>query len=124
MRHGQSEYPIQLIYWDCELQLKNMKFQFEAIVGDRYESIDYLDDDEIYNCLMNMQKQDILNVKTENDYWEDIPEDLFELFKNNIKYKKYEYAIANGRLLFSMEISLEKKSELEPEPEPEPEPES
>ena len=101
-----------------------MKFQFEAIVGDRYESIDYLDDDEIYNCLMNMQKQDILNVKTENDYWEDIPEDLFELFKNNIKYKKYEYAIANGRLLFSMEISLEKKSELEPEPEPEPEPES
>tara|TARA_B100001750_G_C14958443_1_gene327091 strand:- start:77 stop:451 length:375 start_codon:yes stop_codon:yes gene_type:complete len=124
MRHGQSEYPIQLIYWDCELQLKNMKFQFEAIVGDRYESIDYLDDDEIYNCLMNMQKQDILNVKTENDYWEDIPEELFELFKNNIKYKKYEYAIANGRLLFSMEISLEKKSELEPEPEPEPEPES
>ena len=48
-------------------------------MGDRYESIDYLDDDEIYNCLMNMQKQDILNVKTENDYWEDIPEELFEL---------------------------------------------
>ena len=62
-----------------------MKFQFEAIVGDRYESIDYLDDDEIYNCLMNMQKQDILNVKTENDYWEDVPQELFELFRNNIK---------------------------------------
>ena len=36
-----------------------MEFQFEAIIGDRYESIDHLDDDEIYNCLMNMQKQDI-----------------------------------------------------------------
>jgi len=98
-----------------------MKFQFEAIVGDRYDSIDYLDDDEIYNCLMNMQKQDILNVKTENDYWEDIPGELFELFKNNIKNKKYEYSISNGHLLFNMEISLEKKSEPEPEPEPEPE---
>ena len=62
-----------------------MKFQFEAIIGDRYESIDHLDDNEIYNCLMNMQKQDILNVKTKNDYWEDVPQELFELFKNNIK---------------------------------------
>ena len=66
-----------------------MEFQFEVIIGDRYESIDRLDDDEIYNCLMNMQKQDILNVKTENDYWEDVPQELFELFRNNIK--KYDH---------------------------------
>ena len=102
-----------------------MEFQFEAIIGDRYESIDHLDDDEIYNCLMNMQKQDILNVKTKNDYWEDVPQELFELFKNNIKNKKYKCnSISNGHLLFSMEISLEKEPEPEHEPEPEPEPES
>ncbi len=101
-----------------------MEFQFEVIIGDRYESIDRLDDDEIYNYLMNMQKQDILNVKTKNDYWEDVPQELFELFKNNIKNKKYKCSnISNGHLLFSMEISLEKNSESEPEPEPEPEPE-
>ena len=85
-----------------------MEFQFEAIIGDRYESTDYLSDDEIYNCLINMQKQDILNVKTENDYWEDVPQELFELFKNNIKIKKYKFSLANGHLLFSLEISLVK----------------
>ena len=100
-----------------------MEFQFEAIIGDRYESTDYLSDDEIYNCLINMQKQDILNVKTENDYWEDVPQELFELFKNNIKNKKYKCTLANGHLLFSMEISLEKETEPAPEPEPEPAPE-
>ena len=67
-----------------------MEFQFEVIIGDRYESVDRLNDDEIYNCLISMQKQDILNVKTENDYWEDVPQELFELFKNNIKNKKYK----------------------------------
>jgi hypothetical protein len=54
-----------------------------------------------------MQKQDILKVETENDYWEDIPQDLFELFKTNIKDKNYEYTIAKGHLWLEMEISLE-----------------
>ena len=63
-------------------------------------------------------------MKTKNDYWEDVPQELFELFKNNIKNKKYKCnSISNGHLLFSMEISLEKNSEPEPAPEPAPEPE-
>ena len=35
-----------------------MEFQFEVIIGDRYESVDRLNDDEIYNYLM------IINVRT------------------------------------------------------------
>jgi hypothetical protein len=54
-----------------------------------------------------------LKVETENDYWEDIPQDLFELFKTNIKDKNYEYTTAKGRLWLEMEIPLE------PEPDEE-----
>ena len=89
-----------------------MKFRLEAIIRDRYES-DSLTENEVRKWILNMQKQDILKVESENDYWEDIPQDLFELFKTNIKDKNYEYTIAKGRLWLEMEISLE------PEPDEE-----
>ena len=63
--------------------MKKLKFHLEAIIRDRYES-DSLTENEVRKWLLNMQKQDILKVETENDYWEDIPQDLFELFKTNI----------------------------------------
>jgi len=92
--------------------MKKLKFHLEAIIRDRYES-DSLTKNEVREWLLNMQKQDILKVETENDYWEDIPQDLFELFKTNIKDENYEYTIAKGHLWLEMEISLE------PEPDEE-----
>jgi hypothetical protein len=92
--------------------MKKLKFRLEAIIRDRYES-DSLTENEVRKWLLNMQKQDILKVETENDYWEDIPQNLFELFKTNIKNKNYEYTIAKGHLWLEMEISLE------PEPDEE-----
>ena len=86
--------------------MKKLRFHLEAIIRDRYES-DSLTENEVHEWLLNMQKQDILKVETENDYWEDIPQDLFELFKPNIKDKNYEYTIAKGHLWLEMEISLE-----------------
>ena len=54
-----------------------------------------------------MQKQDILKVETENDYWEDISEELFELFKTSIKSRNYKHTMAKGHLWLEMEIPLE-----------------
>ena len=93
--------------------MKKLKFNVEAIIGDRYESTDLLSKNEVHNWLLNIQKQDVLKVETENDYWEDIPQDLFELFKTNIKDKNYEYTIAKGHLWLEMEISLEPEHEKE-----------
>ena len=45
--------------------------------------------------------------ETKDDYWEDIPQVLFELFKNNIQNKNYEYTMVKGHLWLEMEISLE-----------------
>ena len=84
-----------------------MRFNIEAIIGDRYESTDSLTENEVHEWLLNMQRQDILKVETENNYWEDIPQNLFELFKTNIKDKKYEYTMAKGHLWLEMEILLE-----------------
>ena len=86
--------------------MKKLRFHLEAIIRDRYES-DSLTENEVHEWLLNMQKQDILKVETENDYWEDVPQDLFELFKTNINDKNYEYTIAKGHLWLEMEISLE-----------------
>ena len=69
--------------------MKKLKFHLEAIIRDRYES-DSLIKNEVHEWLLNMQIQDILKVETENDYWEDIPLSLFELFKTSIKNKNYE----------------------------------
>ena len=90
--------------------MKKLKFHLEAIIRDRYES-DSLIKNEVHEWLLNMQKQDILKVETENDYWEDIPQDLFELFKTNIKDKNYEYTLVKGHLWLEMEISLEPEHE-------------
>lgn len=87
--------------------MKKLKFNVEAIIGDRYESTDSLSKNEVHNWLLNIQKQDVLKVETENDYWEDIPEDLFELLKTNIKDKNYDYTMAKGHLWLEMEILLE-----------------
>ena len=92
--------------------MKKLRFHLEAIIRDRYESAS-LTENEVREWLLNMQKQDILKVETENEYWEDIPQNLFELFKTCIKDKKYEYTIAKGHLWLEMEISLE------PEPDEE-----
>jgi len=85
--------------------MKKLRFKLEAIIRDRYES-DSLTENEIREWLLNMQKQDILKVETENDYWEDIPQDLFELLKTNIKDKNYEYTIAKGHLWLEMDLDI------------------
>jgi len=59
--------------------VKKLRFNVETIIGDRYDSTDSLAENEIQEWLLKMQKQDILKVQTENDYWEDIPQELFEL---------------------------------------------
>jgi len=87
--------------------LKKLKFNVEAIIGDRYESTDSLSKNEVHNWLVNIQKQDILKVETKDDYWEDVPQDLFELLKINIKDKNYDYTMAKGHLWLEMEILLE-----------------
>ena len=92
--------------------MKKLKFHFEAVIRDRYES-DSLIKNEVHEWLLNMQKQDILKVETENEYWEDIPANLFELFKTNIKNKNYEYTLVKGHLWLEMEISLEPEHEKE-----------
>ena len=90
--------------------MKKLKFHLEAIIRDRYES-DSLIKNEVHEWLLNMQIQDILKVETENEYWEDIPQNLFELIKTNIKDKNYEYTLVKGHLWLEMEISLEPEHE-------------
>ena len=85
--------------------MKKLKFRLEAIIRDRYEPAS-LTENEVREWLLNMQKQDILKVETENDYWEDIPQDLFELLKTNIKDKNYEYTIAKGHLWLEMDLDI------------------
>ena len=84
-----------------------MRFNIEAIIGDRYESTDSLTENEVHEWLLNMQRQDILKVETENNYWEDIPQNLFEMLEAKIKDKKYEYTMAKGHLWLEIEISIE-----------------
>ena len=88
-----------------------MKFHFEIIIGDRYEATDYLSDDEVHRSLLKIQKQDILKAETGDEYWEDIPDELFELLKTNIKSKNYKYTMAKGHLWLDMEISIEPEEE-------------
>ena len=92
--------------------MKKLEFHLEAIIRDRYES-DSLIKNEVHEWLLNMQIQDILKVETENEYWEDIPLSLFELFKTSIKNKNYEYTLVKGHLWLEMEISLEPEHEKE-----------
>jgi hypothetical protein len=84
-----------------------LQFHVEVIIGDRYESTDSLNENEIHNWLLHIQKQDILKIETKDEYWEDIPQDLFELLKTKINDKKYEYTMAKGHLWLEIEISLE-----------------
>ena len=84
-----------------------MRLHVETIIGDRYNSTDSLAENEIHDWLLNIQKNDILKAETKDDYWEDIPQELFELFKTNIQNKNYEYTMAKGHLWLEMEISLE-----------------
>ena len=84
-----------------------MKFSVEAIIGDRYDSTDSLDKDQIHNWLVNMQKNDILKVETEDEYWEDISEQLFELIKTGIEKKNYEFKMDKGHLRLDIEIPIE-----------------
>ena len=85
--------------------MKKLKFHLEAIIRDRYES-DSLIKNEVHEWLLNMQIQDILKVETENEYWEDIPLSLFELFKISIKNKKYEYTLVKGHLWLEMDLDI------------------
>ena len=87
--------------------MKKLRLHVEIIIGDRYESTDSLNENEIHDWLLNIQKQDILKTETENEYWEDIPQDLFELLKTKIKDKKYECTMAKGHLWLEIEISIE-----------------
>ena len=91
--------------------MKKLRLHVEIIIGDRYESTDSLDENEIHDWLLNIQKQDILKTETENEYWEDIPQDLFELLKIKIKDRKYEYTMAKGHLWLEIEISIEAEPE-------------
>ena len=84
-----------------------MKFSVEAIIGDRYDATDSLDKDQIHNWLLNMQKNDILKVEAEDEYWEDIPEQLFELIKTGIEKKNYQFKMDKGHLWLNIEIPIE-----------------
>ena len=84
-----------------------MKFSIEVIIGDRYDATDSLDKDQIHNWLLNMQKNDILKVETEDKYWEDIPEQLFELIKTGVERKNYEFKMDKGHLWLNIEIPIE-----------------
>ena len=84
-----------------------MKFSVEALIGDRYNATDSLDKDQIHNWLLNMQKNDILKVETENEYLEDIPEQLFELIKTGIEKKNYQFKMDKGHLWLNIEIPIE-----------------
>lgn len=84
-----------------------MKFSIEIIIGDRYNATDSLDKDQIHNWLLNMQKNDILKVETEDEYWEDIPEQLFELIKTGIEKKNYQFKMDKGHLWLNIEIPIE-----------------
>ena len=87
--------------------MKKLRLHVETIIGDRYNSADSLSENEIHEWLLNIQKHDILKAETKDDYWEDIPQVLFELFKTNIQNKKYECTMVEERLWLEMEISLE-----------------
>ena len=87
--------------------MKKLRLHVGTIIGDRYNSTDSLAENEIHDWLLNIQKNDILKAETKDDYWEDIPQELFELFKTNIQNKNYEYTMAKGHLWLEMEISLE-----------------
>ena len=84
-----------------------MKFSIEALIGDRYDSIDSLDKDQIHNWLLNMQKNDILKVETADEYWEDVSEQLFELIKTGIDRKNYDFKMDKGHLWLNLEIPTE-----------------
>ncbi len=90
--------------------MKKLKFRIEAVIRDRYEPVSVTENED-REWLLNMQKQDILKVETKNEYWEDIPQILFELFKTNIKDKNYEYTMAKGHLWLEIEISIEAEPE-------------
>ena len=83
-----------------------MKFSIEAIIGDRYDSTDSLGKDQVHNWLLNMQKNDILKVETKDEYWEDIPEQLFELIKTGVEKKNYEFKMDKGHLWLNIEIPI------------------
>ena len=84
-----------------------MKFSIEIIIGDRYNATDSLDKDQIHNWLLNMQKNDILKVETKDEYWEDVPEQLFELIKTGIEKKNYQFKMDKGHLWLNIEIPIE-----------------
>ena len=84
-----------------------MRLHVETIIGDRHDSPDSLAEDEIHQWLLNIQKHDILKAETKDDYWEDIPQTLFELLKTNIKDRNYEHTMAKGHLWLEMEILID-----------------
>ena len=84
-----------------------MIFRIEAIIGDRYESTDSLTKEQVHQWLEKIQKHDILKVETEDDYWEDIPDELIELLKTNIDAEKYDYTMAKGHLWLNVDIPIE-----------------
>jgi len=88
--------------------LTKLRLHVETIaIGDRYNSAESLAEKEIHEWLLTIQKQEILKAETKDDYWEDIPQVLFELFKTNIQNKNYEYTMVKGHLWLEMEISVE-----------------
>ena len=87
-----------------------MKIHFEILIGDRYEATDYLSDDKVHQSLLNIQKQDILKAEAGDEYWEDIPDELFELLKTSIKAKNYDHTMARGHLWLNIEIQIDNES--------------
>ena len=85
---------------------KNMKFHFEIIIGDRYEATDYLSDDVVHQSLLKMQKQDILKAEAGDEYWEDVPDELFKLLKTGIQTKNYDFTMARGHLWLNIELPI------------------
>jgi len=67
--------------------VKKLRFDVETIIGDRYDSTDSLAENEIHEWLLKMQKQDILKVETENDYWKIFHKNFLNYLKPTLKRK-------------------------------------
>jgi len=90
--------------------VKKLRFNVETIVCDRFDSTDSLAENEIHEWLLKIQKQDILKAETGDEYWEDIPDELFELLKTGIKAKNYDFTLARGHLWLNIEIQIDDES--------------
>jgi len=65
---------------------------------------------EVDHHAIKVRIKDILKAETGDEYWEDIPDELFELLKTSVKAKNYDYTMARGHLWLNIEIQIDNES--------------